>query len=233
MCVCVCVEGGANQLAQEHRVLKLASAVKGCRCYQPAQPVMCMRGRWKGRLKNGLGTVTEDECFHWLRGEWKVRWRIEYFIFFLFHVEESVAVCARQCWRSSWGDSVCGSVSNLFWGETRVSARIITIRDSSKGVWAFWSSSLQINMCQYKSIVFTTWNCDHWLFSFFNFLSITFFDELSRFYKTSENIEKCPKLDFRSFVLLKFSLFLFCCLIMQSINQSNSVTANALVNFTF
>lgn len=46
---------GCSQLAQEHWVLKLASAVKGCRCYQPAQPVMCVRvcvwGRWKGRLK--------------------------------------------------------------------------------------------------------------------------------------------------------------------------------------
>lgn len=49
--MCICVSGGAHQLVQEHWVLKLASAVKGCRCYQPAQPVMCVWGRWKGRLK--------------------------------------------------------------------------------------------------------------------------------------------------------------------------------------
>lgn len=49
--VTVCMCGGAHQLAQEHWVLKLASAVKGWRCDQPAQPVMCVWGRWRGGLK--------------------------------------------------------------------------------------------------------------------------------------------------------------------------------------
>lgn len=153
MCM-VCVGGGALW------VLKLASAVKGCRCYQP-RVWGKLDLKWTGNGNRRRVFLPAERRMERSQVEW---------VHFTFRI---VWGGRCLCWCSARVDSFCEWVSNLFWMGKRFQRRTKSLVSLKvKFGPAELPSALLLSTCQYTSIAFMTKGWNGWFFS----LSIMVFD---------------------------------------------------------
>lgn len=82
MCMHVCGGrgGGGSPASTAASSVKVSLCCQGLSLLAASLSCVCVcEADGKVDLK-WTGMVTEDECFYWLRGEWKVHWWIEYIL---------------------------------------------------------------------------------------------------------------------------------------------------------